>query len=98
MFSRDPDSALQLNSDDYKAIQDHLAYLKEWKTEAKTKDYKFMSANTWFGLIVTLQSTLEFTEFLSKKGFEYFMTSRLSQDILEVGEFYFLLSVIYNLL
>ena len=44
----------------------------------------FWSDLTDIGLLVSLQSALELTEYLRKLGFQYVMTKRFNQDALEV--------------
>ncbi|XP_056646537.1 uncharacterized protein LOC130451506 isoform X2 [Diorhabda sublineata] len=65
-----------------KAITD---FLEEWESGMEILgDSMPFSESTLVGFKVTLASTLEITDMMHNEyGFEYFMTSRLSQDYLE---------------
>lgn len=59
-----------------------LDFLNQWESHAPK--HQFLSASTAEGLRVTLTSTLELMDYLTKVvGFSYVMTSWLSQDKLE---------------
>lgn len=61
-----------------------IQYLKNWKIQANSNNYNFLSNNTYEGLIITLKATIEILTFLSTKhNFKYLMTARLNQDALE---------------
>lgn len=72
----------------FQAIKTFLSYLENWDAWRKQHKVDFLSDSTAGGLKVTLKATLELFDFLHKEhGFEYLMTSRLSQDNLEVKIF-----------
>lgn len=65
--------------------------MDHWKQLTKQHDYVFMSNNTFIGLQVTLQATIELVNFLLEtQGYGYLMTARLNQDALEVLHIFFL--------
>lgn len=72
----------------WQAIKDFLRYHKECMELTKSQGKKhFWSDLTDTGLLVTLNSTIELTEYLrsTKIGFTYVMTKRFNQDALEVS-------------
>lgn len=82
MTSRFPSKALRPDSSSSDTIADFLKYLTAWEQHAGGAG-GFISESTATGLRVTLSSTLELLSYLTKTGYKYIMTSRLSQDPLE---------------
>lgn len=69
-------------------LTDFLQYLDDWKRIARDKKNKnlFIAPQTHTGFKVTLNSALQLHTFLTEHcGYEYFMTSRMNQDSLEVN-------------
>ena len=67
----------------------------EEKPRAKKIRPGFITLNTCVGLKVTLRSTLQLLEYLTKeRGFLYLMTARLNQDNLEVRNIIMFLSLL----
>lgn len=82
MTSRYAAEALRPDSRQVEVIKEMLDFLKKWESHAPSRE--FLSESTAEGLRVTLTSTLELLDYLTKVvGFSYVMTSRLSQDKLE---------------
>lgn len=60
--------------------------MSEWKTHANANNMYFLSDSTYYGIIVTLKTTLGIMNYLcNNHEYEYIMTSRLNQDSLEVN-------------
>ncbi|XP_015118438.1 uncharacterized protein LOC107042082 [Diachasma alloeum] len=86
MMSLTPAGALGHNSVHKKSIADFLPYLKQWEDLCNTSDpvLTSFSAPTLLGLKVTLQATLELFDYLhTRHGYQYLMTCRVNQDVLE---------------
>ncbi len=67
---------------------DFIQYLTDWHDKASDLDFKFMSASTYQGFQVTLKTIIEVMIFLTEEcGFDYLMTARVNQDMLEVTTF-----------
>ena len=62
---------------------DKYCILKRWKTLLNEKENNFASQRTLESLRVTVQSTLEVTEYLWKNGLKYVLTAKLNQDPIE---------------
>eukprot|EP00795_Rhopilema_esculentum_P006591 gene6591-12131_t len=69
-----------------------LEYLKRWKEniEKRPGEYSkeerakmFISKQTYGGFIINIKSTVEIIKFLLNNGFQYVLTERLMQDVLE---------------
>jgi hypothetical protein len=72
-------------------LEDCLKWFDEWEAFAKSANgdsKKFLSPSTAAGLRVTLRSTIQLSQFLLQSRFVYVLTSRFSQDPLEVISFY----------
>jgi len=64
-----------------------IEWFDSWQSHIKKTvmdSKKFLSPSTAAGLRVTLKSTVELSTFLLQSGFTYVLTSRFSQDPLEV--------------
>ncbi|KAH9384182.1 hypothetical protein HPB48_026175 [Haemaphysalis longicornis] len=82
MTSRYAAEALRPDSRQVEVIKEMLDFLKKLGEPCPSRE--FLSESTAEGLRVTLTSTLELLDYLTKVvGFSYVMTSRLSQDKLE---------------
>ncbi|XP_042150354.1 uncharacterized protein LOC120840815 [Ixodes scapularis] len=82
MTSRFPARALRPGKAQEHVIDTVLAYLDDWERHANGRG--FLSRSTSEGLRVTLQSTKELLAYRTQKvGFQYLMTSHLSQDCIE---------------
>lgn len=69
-----------------------LKYLEDWRTSISTRPGKhsadergkmFLSLQTYNGLKISVLSHVEAIKFLLKQGFEYVLTERFMQDVLE---------------
>lgn len=67
------------------AITNFRDNLTLWKPQNAKNDFRFKSNSTYIGFQVTLKSTIEVMDFLTKKcQYSFLMTTRLNQDALEV--------------
>jgi hypothetical protein len=68
-------------------LKECLIWLDAWEKYIKQQAVdtrRFLSPSTSAGLRVTLASTIELSQHLLDAGFSYILTSRFSQDPLEV--------------
>lgn len=93
-----PVCGLRIDSDNMTFLEECLQWLDAWETHIRRPDVnckKFLSPSTSAGLRVTLHSTIDLSKILLQSGFKYVLTSRLSQDPLEVCFMNKLLILIY---
>lgn len=71
---------------------DFLGYLRNWKQSIRerpgdysqsARDKMFLSHQTYKGLIISVNSTIEATKYLLNSGMSYVFTQRFNQDLLE---------------
>lgn len=83
MTSRFKAEALWPNSGGTAALSSFLEYITEWEQHTNSH-VGFLSKSTATGFRVTLSSVLSLLDYVTKElGFQYLMTSRLSQDPIE---------------
>ncbi|KAL0108662.1 hypothetical protein PUN28_015258 [Cardiocondyla obscurior] len=84
-------SSLAPGNDSWKIISEFSLYLKEWGKMCEANGYHFISNSSFYGLKITIKSTLELCSFLVEKcNYKYIMTARLNQDSLEVISYEYL--------
>lgn len=84
MMSRTPVEALQWNTNRHQILKNFRNYLDVWEKQANENGYRYLPANTSYGLKVTINATLEILEFLTlDEDYKFLLTSRLNQDALE---------------
>lgn len=77
---------MKLKKYPYRQYRISYSILKEWKQISDSRNYKFIPELTYYGLLVSLQATLEVCNYLvTNCGFKYLLTARLNKDALEVS-------------
>ncbi|CAM1312591.1 PAH (predicted) [Pycnogonum litorale] len=88
-FKRKPELAPYRSIDDDRfdfLINDFINYFTKWRMSTigtVGADKKFISIQTYHGLVMTCRSLTDVIKFLLNKGMPYVLTSRFSQDVLE---------------
>lgn len=81
-------------------MSDALKWLDRWELNLENglkKENEFLSRQTFDGLKITINSTIDLTNYLLDKcEFSYVLTSKFNQDSLEVM-LYIKMYMIYNL-
>ncbi|KAL5239019.1 hypothetical protein ACI65C_006429 [Semiaphis heraclei] len=79
-----PFQGVNLESNDYKILQESLLWLNNWELKFETGEVQqdqFLSDNTAEGLRVTLNSTIEIIKYLIEEfNFSYILTGKVTQD------------------
>lgn len=84
MMTRTPADALRMDNHGYDVIAGFIEYLDQWEQLTEQNNYKFFTAQTCFGLKLSLRATLELLKFLTEEEqFKFLMTSRINQVALE---------------
>jgi len=69
-----------------------LAFLNSWKESvekrsghftANDREKMFLSHQTYEGLVITVNSVIEATQFLLESGMPFVLTEKFNQDVLE---------------
>lgn len=71
-------------------LHSFLTWLNDWEKEyidGKIKKSEFLTSSTACGLRVTIQSTLDLSNYLNSSwNFKYLLTGKINQDKLEVSK------------
>ena len=69
----------------FQILQDFIEYLKDWEITTRNDKTSFITPQTFTGFQVSLTTALQLHTYLTEQcGYEYFMTSKMNQDSLEV--------------